>query len=91
MATAQAITGGREGAILARLFRPDDKLPPEAARALLEIRFDREELDRIHDLPTRNQDSDTTPTSPSQPSPLSPSWPPAARSNCPWIAMSCSA
>ena len=61
MATAPTITGGREAAILARLFRWDDNLTPEAARALLEIRFDREELDRIHELLTRNQDDALTP------------------------------
>ncbi len=61
MATARAITGGREGAILARLFRPDADLSPEAARALLEIRFDRDDLDRIHELVTRNQEDALTP------------------------------
>ncbi len=60
MATAPAITGGREGAILGRLFRRDNHLTPEAARALLEIRFDRDDLDRIHDLVTRNQDDALT-------------------------------
>jgi hypothetical protein len=63
MATAQGITGGREGAILARLIRPeDDDLPAEAAKALLNIRFDRRDLDRIHDLVTKNQDDALTPT-----------------------------
>lgn len=61
MATAPALTGGREAAIMARLLRRDDNLTPEAARALLEIRFDRDELDRIHDLITRNQDDALTP------------------------------
>ena len=62
MATARAITGGREGAILARLIRPeDDDLPAEAAKALLNIRFDRHDLDRIHELVTKNQDDALTP------------------------------
>src|SRR5262249_30521265 len=62
MATARAITGGREGAILARLIRPDENLAPEAARALLDIRFDRHDLDRIHELVTKNQDDALTPS-----------------------------
>jgi hypothetical protein len=42
METTQGISGGREGAILARLIRAeDDNLPAEAARALLNIRFGR--------------------------------------------------
>ena len=62
MATARAITGGREGAILARLIRPeDDDLPAEAAKAFLNIRFDRHDLDRIHELVTKNQDDALTP------------------------------
>ncbi len=62
MATARAITGGREGAILARLIRPeDDDLPAEAAKALLNIRFDRHDLDLIHALVTKNQDDALTP------------------------------
>ena len=62
MATAKAITGGREGAILARLIRPDEDLPLEAARALLDIRFDRDDLDRLHELVTKNQDDTLTPS-----------------------------
>jgi hypothetical protein len=62
MATIQGVTGGREGAILARLIRPeDDNLPAEAAEALLKIRFDRHDLDRIHELATKNQDEALTP------------------------------
>jgi hypothetical protein len=62
MATTKAITGGREGAILARLIRPeDDDLPAEAARALLNIRFGRHDLDRIHELVTKNQEDALTP------------------------------
>jgi len=63
MATAQSITGGREGAILARLIRPENNdLPAEAAKALLNIRFDSDDLDRIHELVTKNQDDALTPT-----------------------------
>jgi hypothetical protein len=62
MATAQGITDGREGAILARLIRPeDDDLPAEAAEALLDMRFDRHDLDRIHELVVKNQDDALTP------------------------------
>jgi hypothetical protein len=61
MATLQGISGGREAAILARLIRPEDELPAEAAKALLEIRFDRSDLDRIHELVTKNQDNVLTP------------------------------
>jgi hypothetical protein len=60
MATLQDISGGREAAILARLIRPEDELPAAAAKALLEIRFDRSDLDRIHELVTKNQDNALT-------------------------------
>ncbi len=47
---------------MARLIQPEDaNLPPEAARALLNIRFDRVDLDRIHELVTKNQDDALTP------------------------------
>jgi len=62
METTQGISGGREGAILARLIRPEDEdLPAEAAQALLNIRFDRSDLDRIHELVTKNQEDALTP------------------------------
>jgi hypothetical protein len=44
-------------AILSRLIRPEDNtLSVDAAEALLRIRFEQSDLDRIHDLVTRNQD-----------------------------------
>ena len=49
-------------AILSRLIRPDDdSLSAEAAEALLRIRFEQRDLDRIHDLMTRNQEDRLTP------------------------------
>jgi len=51
-----------DAAVLARLIRPnDDDLPAEEAKALLNIRFDSRELDRIHELVTKNQDDALTP------------------------------
>jgi len=62
MAAPQPGFLGTEAAILARVIRPDDAgLPPEAARALLNLRLDRADLDRIHDLLTRNQENVLTP------------------------------
>jgi hypothetical protein len=62
MATRTQVSPSGDAAILARLFRPDrEDLPAEAARALLAIRFDAEELSRLHDLVTRNQDDALTP------------------------------
>ncbi len=46
-----------DAAILSRLIRPDDgSVSVEAAEALLSIRFEQEDLDRMHDLVTRNQE-----------------------------------
>ena len=46
-----------DAAILARVLGPDrDTLSPEAAQALLQLRFDRGDLERLHELTTRNQD-----------------------------------
>lgn len=43
-------------AILARLIRPEaDNLPPSAADAWLAIRFETSDLDRMHELVTKNQ------------------------------------
>jgi hypothetical protein len=51
-----------DAAVLARLIRPnDDDLPADEAKALLNIRFDSRELDRIHELVTKNQDDALTP------------------------------
>jgi hypothetical protein len=51
-----------DAAIMARLIRPnDDSLPAAEAKALLNIRFDGRELERIHELVTKNQDDALTP------------------------------
>jgi hypothetical protein len=47
---------------VARLIRPhDDSLPAEAGKALLNIRFDSHDLERIHELVTKNRDDALTP------------------------------
>ena len=62
MATESHITHTGDAAILTRLIRPDDdNLPAAEARALLNIRFDSRELNRIHELVTKNQDDALTP------------------------------
>jgi hypothetical protein len=62
MATQTRISESGDAAILARLIRPDDdSLAPEAARALLDIRFTDSDLARIHELAVKNQDDDLTP------------------------------
>ncbi len=49
-------------AILSRLIRPeDDNLPAEAAEALLVIRFDVRDLERMHELAERKQEDRLTP------------------------------
>ena len=51
-----------EAAILSRLIRPEeDDLTREAAQALLRLRFDGGDLDRLHELVTKNQDDALTP------------------------------
>jgi hypothetical protein len=58
MAIEPPVSAGSDAAILARLIRPDDgNLPASAAKALLAIRFDSPDLDRIHELVTKNQDA----------------------------------
>jgi hypothetical protein len=62
MATETRISHTGDAGILARLIRPDDdNLPPEAARALLNIRFTDRDLARIHELAVKNQDDALTP------------------------------
>ena len=61
MATQQGLTRSTEAAILSRLIHPErDDLPSEAAAALLRLHFDREDLDRIHELVTKNQEDALT-------------------------------
>jgi len=48
-------------AIWNRLIRPDkDGMPPEAARFFLNLAFDQETLDRMHELTVKNQSSSLT-------------------------------
>jgi hypothetical protein len=62
MATALQTSPPSETAILSRLIRPDeDNLPPAAAEAWLKIRFESGDLDRIHELVTKNQGNALTP------------------------------
>ncbi len=62
MATRSGTNSSTDAAILSRLIRPDrDDLSDEAAQALLKLHFDGEDLDRLHDLTTRNQDGPLDP------------------------------
>lgn len=62
METHQRTTSSTEAAILSRLIRPDqDDWSNEAAQALLRLHFDDEDLDRLHELVTKNQDDALTP------------------------------
>ena len=56
MSTRTQAGGQAEVDILARLIRPErGDLTTEAAQALLRLKFEQEDLDRIHELLTRNQ------------------------------------
>ena len=62
MATKTGSYPTSDTAILSRLIRPeDDNLPAEAAEALLGLRFDPGDLDRMHELAEKNQDDRLTP------------------------------
>ncbi len=62
MASQPGLTSSTEAAILSRLIRPEqDDLPDEAAQALLRLRFDDQDLNRLHELVTKNQDDALTP------------------------------
>lgn len=62
MATVQDIPGSHEAAILGRVIRPDQgDLPDEQARALLRMRFEQHDLDRLHDLLVKNRDDELMP------------------------------
>jgi uncharacterized protein YnzC (UPF0291/DUF896 family) len=57
MATDASVSHTCENAILSRLIRPeDDTLSPPAAEGWLAVRFQKPELDRMHELVTKNQD-----------------------------------
>lgn len=62
MANLQGTAGSTDAAILSRLIRPDQNdLSNEAAQALLRLHFDSGDLDRLHELVTRNQNDALTP------------------------------
>ncbi len=62
MAAETRVSPPSETAILARLIRPEeDDLPAAAAEAWLKVRFEKRDLDRIHELLTRNQADALTP------------------------------
>ena len=61
MATIQGTTSNNEAAILSRVIRPEkDDLPDEQAKALLRLKFEQRDLDRLHELVVRNQDDELT-------------------------------
>ena len=51
---------GRMSAILTRAIQPNGKLSPTAARALLRIRLDPQDHQRLHDLQEQNRDGTLT-------------------------------
>jgi hypothetical protein len=61
VATIQGTTSSNEAAILSRVIRPEkDDLPDEQAKALLRLKFEQSDLDRLHELVVRNQDDELT-------------------------------
>jgi uncharacterized protein YnzC (UPF0291/DUF896 family) len=63
MATETTTSHASDAAILSRLIRPaDDNFSAEASKALLAINFESTDLDRMHELVTRNQDDRLTPS-----------------------------
>jgi hypothetical protein len=62
MATETRLSQSGDASILTRLIGAEDApLPPEAAKALLSIRFTDRDLARIHELAVKNQDGALTP------------------------------
>ena len=62
MATRQPLESNVEAAVIARSIHPErDDLSREAAEALLHFGLEREDLDRLHLLITKNQDDALTP------------------------------
>jgi hypothetical protein len=61
MAIVQGRAVGEEAAILSRMIQPErDNLPSAAAEALLRLKFDQVDLDRMHELVVKNQDDALT-------------------------------
>jgi len=61
MATDTSVSHTSDTAILSRLIRPeDDTLSPPAAEGWLAVRFEKGDLDRMHELMTKNQDGKLT-------------------------------
>lgn len=57
MATAHQVPSSTEAAILSRLIEPEqDDFAPEAAEALLKLRWKQQDLDRLNVLVAKNQD-----------------------------------
>jgi hypothetical protein len=57
MATETSVSHTSDTPILSRLIRPeDDTLSPPAAEGWLAVRFEKSDLDRMHELVTKNQD-----------------------------------
>jgi hypothetical protein len=61
MATPSHGSHTSDAAILTRLIRPEvDNLAPAAAEAWLDISFEQSDLDRMHELATKNQEGKLT-------------------------------
>jgi hypothetical protein len=61
MASDISISHTSDAAILSRLIRPeDDSLSPSAAKGWLAIRFEKDDLDLMHELAVKNQDGKLT-------------------------------
>lgn len=61
MATQSTVESRTEVEILTRVIHPDQKdLSVDAATALLRLDFEQSDLDRLHELVTRNQDDALT-------------------------------
>jgi hypothetical protein len=59
--TSHTVSSTSDTAILSHLTWPDDDaLSPAAAEGWLAVRFDKEQLGRMHDLVTKNQDGKLT-------------------------------
>ncbi len=62
MSLTQTTTANNVAAIWGRLLRPDQgDMVPEAARFFLDLAFDHQDLDRMHELAVKNQAGKLTP------------------------------